>query len=168
MQFEIREADFGDPVHATGIVDLLNSFAADPAGGAKPLSADVRERLIPVLQSHPSALVLLAFVELEPIGIAVCFFGFSTFQARPLLNIHDLAVIPAFREKGVGRALFFEAENRAIRRGCCKLTLEVREDNVRALSLYERLGFADSVGGDSAPTRFLSKDLRVAKTLNSV
>ena len=45
MQFEIREADFGDPVHATGIVDLLNSFAADPAGGAKPLSADVRERL---------------------------------------------------------------------------------------------------------------------------
>ena len=160
MELLVRAADFADPVDATGIVDVLNSYAADRVGGAAPLSADVRERLVPALQSHPSALVLLAFAEQQAVGIAVCFFGLSTFQARPLLNIHDLAVIPAFREKGVGRALLSEAEHRALLRGCCKLTLEVQEDNLRARSLYERFGFSDFLVGNSAPTRFLSKALR--------
>ena len=107
MQFEIREADFGDPVHATGIVDLLNSFAADPAGGAKPLSADVRERLIPVLQSHPSALVLLAFVELEPIGIAVCFFWFFHIPGSASSQHPRLGCDPSVSRKGCrSRSLF--------------------------------------------------------------
>lgn len=42
-------------------------------------------------------LVLLAFVEDEPVGVAVCFFELSTFKTRPLLNIHDLAVLPQYR-----------------------------------------------------------------------
>ncbi len=159
MKIDIREADFADPVHASGIVDVLDQYAADPAGGAEPLSADVRERVVPALQSHPSALVLLAFAAAQPVGIAVCFFGLSTFQARPLLNVHDLAVVPDFRGKGVGRSLLAEAQQRAIGRGCCKLTLEVQEDNARARSLYESFGFSDFVVGDSAPTRFLSKAL---------
>jgi ribosomal protein S18 acetylase RimI-like enzyme len=165
MEFEIREADFADPVHTTGIIDVLNSYAADPVGGAEPLSADVRERLVPALQSHPSALVLLAFAAQRPVGIAVCFFGLSTFQARPLLNIHDLAVVPEFRGKRVGRALLSEAEQRATCRGCCKLTLEVQEDNVRARSLYGNFGFSDYLVGDSAPTRFLSKALPSSKSV---
>ena len=72
MEFHIREADYADPVHTTGIVDVLNSYAADLVGGAKPLSADVRERLVPALQSHPSALALLAFAAQQPVGIALC------------------------------------------------------------------------------------------------
>jgi ribosomal protein S18 acetylase RimI-like enzyme len=163
MEIEIHEADFGDPAHARGIVDVLNSYAADPIGGAEPLSADVRQRLVPTLQNHPSALVLLAFAARQPVGIAVCFFGLSTFRARPLLNIHDLAVVPEFRGKGVGRGLLHEAQQRAIHRGCCKLTLEVQEDNVVASSLYGSFGFSDFLMGDSAPTRFLSKDIPSAK-----
>ena len=38
MSIEIREADFADPVHSAGIVDVLNSYAADPVGGATPLT----------------------------------------------------------------------------------------------------------------------------------
>jgi ribosomal protein S18 acetylase RimI-like enzyme len=51
------------------------------------------------------------------------------------------------------------AEDYARRKGCCKLTLEVQDDNAAARNLYQRFGFADFVFGDSAPTRFLAKPL---------
>jgi len=110
-----------------------------------------------VATEDPTALVLLALVDGSPVGIAVCFFGFSTFRAQPLLNIHDLAVLPDWRGKGIGKALLAAAEERARKRGCCKLTLEVQETNRRALALYETFGFSDFVVGESGPTRFLTK-----------
>jgi ribosomal protein S18 acetylase RimI-like enzyme len=158
MAVDIRTADFTDPVHRSGIVDVLDSYAGDPVGGGSPLADDVRARLVPTLERHPTALVLLASWERRPVGIAVCFFGLSTFQARPLLNVHDLAVIPEFRGKGIGRALLTAVEAEARRRGCCKLTLEVQDDNVRARALYAACGFGDFLVGGS-PTRFLTKAL---------
>jgi GNAT superfamily N-acetyltransferase len=154
----IREANFADAGDAAAIVTVLDSYATDPAGGGKPLPREVRERLVPALRDQPTALVLLAFVGPTPVGIAVGFFGLSTFQARPLLNIHDLAVVAAHRGKGVGRALLREAENRALGRGCCKLTLEVQDANARARALYASFGFEDFVLAGSS-TRFLSKAL---------
>jgi GNAT superfamily N-acetyltransferase len=159
MEIEILEADFTDPVHCAAIIDVLNTYATDPVGGGEPLRPDVRERLVPGLRDHPTAVVLLAFLGRRPVGIAVCFVGFTTFQARPLLNIHDLAVVPEHRGTGIGRLLLAAAEVRAQRRGCCKLTLEVQDDNRRARTLYERFGFTDFVVGNSAPTRFMSKPL---------
>ncbi len=159
VKVQVRAADYGNPGDRAGIIEVLDSYASDPVGGGKPLRDDVRKRLVPALRDQANALVLLAFVEGQPVGLAVCFFGFSTFQARPLLNIHDLAVLPTYRGRGVGRALLVEAEKQARSRGCCKLTLEVQDDNARARSLYERFGFADFVVGASAPTRFLCKPL---------
>ncbi len=132
-------------------------------GGGEPLSPTVRGRLVPALRDHPTALVLLAIEQAHPVGVAVCFLGFSTFQAQPLLNIHDLAVLPEWRSKGVGRALLRAAEHRARQRGCCKLTLEVQDSNDPALRLYESFGFSNFVIGDSGPTRFLAKPLELPK-----
>ena len=158
MELMIREADLADAGDAAAVVTVLDSYASDPAGGGGPLPREVRERLVPALRGYPTALVLLAFVGPTPVGIAVGFFGLSTFQARPLLNIHDLAVVAAHRGKGVGRALLHEAEKRALARGCCKLTLEVQDANARARALYASFGFEDFVIAGS-PTRFLSKAL---------
>jgi len=159
MGVEIVNADFGNAAHCTGIIEVLDSYAADPVGGGEALAADVRDRLVPALRDHPTALVLLAVAQGCPVGIAVCFLGFSTFRARPLLNIHDLAVLPEWRGRGVGRSLLAAAEDRARRRGCCRLTLEVQDDNGRALALYGSFGFSDLTFGDSGPTRFLVKAL---------
>jgi GNAT superfamily N-acetyltransferase len=159
MDLQIRKADFADSRDAAAVVTVVNSYAVDPVGGGQPLPPDVRERLIPALRGHPTTLVLLAFAGDEPAGIAVCFFGLSTFKARPLLNIHDLAVVPKHRGMGVGRALLQAAEEHARRAGCCKLTLEVQDDNSRARGLYQSFGFEDFVVGASKPTRFLAKPL---------
>jgi ribosomal protein S18 acetylase RimI-like enzyme len=159
MEIEIVDADFEDAAHRAGIVEVLDSYAADPVGGGTPLRAEVRERLVSALRDHPTTLALLALSDGRPIGVAVCFLGLSTFQARPLLNIHDLAVLPKYRGRGAGRALLAAAEDRARRRGCCKLTLEVQDDNGRALGLYRSFGFSDFIVGESGPTRFLAKAL---------
>ena len=159
MGVEIVDADFGNAAHCAGIIEVLDSYAADPVGGGEPLSEDVRERLVPALRDHSTALVLLAIAQERLVGIAVCFQGFSTFRARPLLNIHDLAVLPEWRGRGIGRRLLGAAEDRARQFGCCRLTLEVQDDNGRALALYGSFGFSDLVMGDSGPTRFLTKPL---------
>lgn len=142
-QLTVAKADFADPADAAAIVAMLDVYACDPMGGATPLSDDVRERLVPALAEVPGAFVLLARIEGEAVGIANCFTGFSTFAARPLVNIHDMAVAPAHRGKGVARALFvaIEAEARAI--GACKVTLEVLSGNHRAKELYASLGYGD-------------------------
>jgi GNAT superfamily N-acetyltransferase len=159
MSHEVREADLGDPVDGAAIVEVLDSYASDPVGGGRPLGAEARQRLIPALREHPSLLVLLAWEGIRPSGVAVCFFGLSTFAARPLMNIHDLAVMPEQRGRGIGRALLAAAEERAVARGCCKLTLEVQDGNRRARGLYESVGFSDFLIGATGPTRFLSKSL---------
>jgi ribosomal protein S18 acetylase RimI-like enzyme len=152
-----RLADLDSAADAAAIVAVLDSYASDPRGGGQPLSAEVKSRLIPGMKAHPTTRAWLAFDDGEPIGLCVGFVGFSTFQARPLLNIHDLAVVPGRRGGGVGRALLAAAEAHARAAGCCKLTLEVQDDNLPARTLYERFGFRDVVYGDSGPTRFLAK-----------
>ncbi len=100
---DIREADLNLPEDQRAIVDLINAYSMDPMGNGKPLSPEVKEALIPGLRKHPTTLIFLAWEGKQAVGIAVCFLGFSTFAARPLINIHDLAVLPTCRGKGVGR-----------------------------------------------------------------
>jgi len=159
VNVRVREADFDDDRDVNGFIEVLDSYASAPVGGGSPLAPDVRERVVPMLREHPTSLVLLAFVDDELVGVAVCFFGMSSFRARPLLNIHDLAVLPRCQGKGVGQALLEAVEGHARRKGCCKLTLEVLDDNTRARGLYRRFGFGDPVFGHSTPTRFLVKPL---------
>ena len=139
--FTVIEADLDAPQHQEAIVSLINAYARDPMGDGRDLPPEVRERLIPGLRRHPTTLVFLAFDGERPAGIAVCFLGFSTFAARPLINIHDLAVVPEYRGQGVGRLLLGRVEAKGRELGCCKLTLEVRNDNHRAQRLYQKAGF---------------------------
>jgi ribosomal protein S18 acetylase RimI-like enzyme len=104
----------------------------------------VRRGLIPGLREHPTTVIFLAYQGGDPIGIAVCFLGFSTFAARPLINIHDLAVLPDYRGHGVGRLLLDKVGEKAREMGCCKLTLEVLENNHPAMRLYKAAGFAQA------------------------
>jgi len=54
--------------------------------------------------------------------------------------VYYLAVVPAARRVGLGRALMVAAEEWLRARGCPKVQLMVREDNAAALGFYETLG----------------------------
>jgi ribosomal protein S18 acetylase RimI-like enzyme len=156
---QVRPADLADESDAAAIVLLLNAYATDPRGGGKPLPDAVQARLVAGLRRTPASRVWLALEGDKAVGVCVGFLGFSTFQALPLLNIHDLAVLPGQRGRGTGRALLAAAEAQALAEGCCKLTLEVQDDNAPARRLYESFGFRDVRYGDSGPTRFLGKQM---------
>jgi ribosomal protein S18 acetylase RimI-like enzyme len=140
----IIEADLADDAHGRDVVAMTAAYAEDAMGNGGTLPDDVLSRLVPALRAHPTTVVLLAYVSGRVVGIATCFLGFTTFAARPLLNIHDLAVLPEHRGRGVGRALLRAAEESARRRGCVKLTLEVQEHNHRARRVYEAAGFTQA------------------------
>jgi ribosomal protein S18 acetylase RimI-like enzyme len=123
------------------IVEVLDSYASDPMGGGVPLSEGTRATLVDSLEARPWVVTLLAVCNSQPAGLLIALEGFSTFAARPLLNLHDIAVVPRFRGLGIGSRLIEAAVEEARRRGCVKLTLEVLEGNTRAKALYERLGF---------------------------
>jgi ribosomal protein S18 acetylase RimI-like enzyme len=142
---EVIEADLGRGEHEHAIVELLDAYSRDPMGSGSPLPVEVRRNLVPGLREHPTTLVFLAFVAGAPAGLAICFRGFSTFAARPLINIHDLAVLPEHRGHGVGRLLLDAVADKGRALGCCKLTLEVLENNERARSVYEAAGFRQAV-----------------------
>lgn len=142
---EVVEADLNRPDHQRAVVELIDAYAQDPMGDGKPLAAEVRETLVPALQKHPTTLIFLAYRGIEPIGIAVCFVGLSTFAARPLINIHDLAVLPGYRGQGIGRRLLEAVDRKAQELGCCKVTLEVQENNLRARRTYAAAGFCQAL-----------------------
>ena len=155
MDVRVVEADLDEPEHARALVDLIDSYARGPGGQSAPLTPEARANLGPGLRRHPSALVLLAVADGDFAGAAVCFWGFSTFAGKSLLNIHDLVVSPQYQNRGIGGDLLAEAERLARERGCCKLTLEVHDTNANAKRLYERFGF----GPWSPATIYVTKRL---------
>jgi ribosomal protein S18 acetylase RimI-like enzyme len=138
---EVVEADLDRPDHQQDILALTAAYALDPMGNGGPLPREVLERLIPGLKSHPTTLIFLAYKDGHAVGLATCFRGFSTFAAQPLINIHDLVVLPAHRGMGIGRRMLAAVEQKARETGCCKVTLEVQENNTTARHTYEQSGF---------------------------
>jgi ribosomal protein S18 acetylase RimI-like enzyme len=138
---QVRVANLNETDDARFVLELLDMYSQDPLGNGKPLAAEVKERLIPDLRRQANSRTLLAFDRNQPVGLAICFFGYSSFEARPLLNIHDLAVAPQYRGRGIGRALLQAIEVEARHYGCCRITLEVRADNAVARRLYQDYGF---------------------------
>lgn len=152
---DILEADLHREEHQRAVVELLTVYAADPMGIASSLPGDTGSKTVAGLRGLPTSVVYLAYSNNQPIGLAVCFLGFSTFAAKPLLNIHDLVVHPEYRRRGIGSRLLAHVEQDARDRGCCKVTLEVRRDNAVAQSVYRRSGFE----AGTPPYEFWTKSL---------
>lgn len=60
------------------------------------------------------------------------------------LHVNTIAVDPGYRRSGLARALMQGVMQEAVRDGCGKATLEVRESNTPARRLYATLGFAET------------------------
>jgi len=139
----VELADYASPRDAADIVALLEAYARDPMGGGEQLGQEVRDEVVPGLAATPGAFSLIARLDGKAVGLANCFTGFSTFIAKPLINVHDMTVLANHRGRGIGKALLGAVEAEARRRGACKITLEVLSGNDRAKALYAASGYRD-------------------------
>jgi ribosomal protein S18 acetylase RimI-like enzyme len=62
-------------------------------------------------------------------------------QARAHVGMLGMGLLPIVRGQGIGRRLMQAAVNAALAYGFTRIELSVRADNIRAIALYERMGF---------------------------
>ena len=137
----VKKTELNDPVSARAFIRLMDHYARSASGGGQPLGETVYADLLQRLPAFPGFHSWMAWLEGEAVGLLNAFTGFSTFAARPLLNLHDIVVQEAWRGQGIGQALMQAAEAHARETGCCKLTLEVLTHNQSAYRTYLQQGY---------------------------
>lgn len=127
------------PPDTETILTLINALA-DYEKLARP-DAEAKKRLIrDIFSDRPRVNVFLAEHENKPAGYAFVFETYSSFLALPTLYLEDLFVLPEYRSKKVGYALFTAMVNEAHRRGCGRMEWAVLAWNQLAIDFYKRLG----------------------------
>lgn len=134
--FEIRTTTESDIPVILGLIRDLAEYERAP-DAVVATEAGLREVLF---GTKPSAEVLLALENGEPVGFAVYFSNFSTWLGRPGLYLEDLFVKPEKRGKGYGRALLERLAQIARDRGCGRMEWAVLDWNEPAIKFYRKLG----------------------------
>ena len=127
------------PDHARTIATLIRELAAYERleDQAKATTDDLTRHLF---GDRPSAEVLIAEVDGDPVGFALYFSTFSTFRGQPGLYLEDLFVRPEHRGRGIGKALLASVARVAVDRGCGRLEWSVLDWNTPSIEFYRSQG----------------------------
>lgn len=143
-KIHIIKGDLDNMEHAEQFLRLTSAYMADLMGGADPWTDQQKVDVIQEMKQNPCALVLFAKADDKIVGICTCFYAYSTFLAKPLLNIHDIFVDEQYRGMGIAKKLIGSVDQEAVNKNCGKITLEVRRDNLNARDLYKNQGFTEA------------------------
>ncbi len=89
---------------------------------------------------RPFFYCLIAEEDGVPAGFAFYFFNYSTWRGRPGIHLEDLFVRPAFRGRGIGKALLIRVAEFAVANGCVRFQWDVLDWNQTAIDFYHSLG----------------------------
>jgi len=132
----IRPAIEADAATILGFVKELAEFEREPHA-VKASVEDVRRN---GWGPDPVFEALMAELDGVPVGFALTFRNYSTWEGRAGLFVEDLYVQPQARGHGVGRKLLAAVARRAVERGCKRVDLNVLHWNP-AREFYDRVGF---------------------------
>lgn len=125
--FEIREMEDGD------VEDVVAVWTA--AGVTRPWNEPAKDLAFARLNPHSTVLVAVEGGRV----VATTMVGEDGHRGW----VYYVAVDPARRGRGLGRAIMQAAERWLVARGVWKLQLLVRAENVAVQRFYERLGYRD-------------------------
>ncbi|HEV2956118.1 MAG TPA: GNAT family N-acetyltransferase [Xanthobacteraceae bacterium] len=108
---------------------LLHAVVATEADVARDLFGD-----------NPRVFCDLAFWDGAPAGFALWFHNYSTFRGRHGLYLEDLFVEPAYRGRGIGKALLRHLAQRCQAEGFARLEWQVLDWNAPSIAFYKSLG----------------------------
>ena len=84
--------------------------------------------------------VIFAVSDGREVGFALYFHNFSTFLGRAGLYLEDLYVEPAYRGRGIGKALLRALVRIAVARGCGRLEWWCLDWNQGSIDFYRSMG----------------------------
>lgn len=132
----IRKAVRDDAPAILKLVQSLADYEKLP-----PPDAGAHSRLINDLFSgSPRIQAYLGEYDGTVAGYAIVFETYSSFLALPTLYLEDIFVLPEFRSRKLGYALFKAMVAEAHRRGCGRMEWTVLDWNRLAIEFYQRLG----------------------------
>jgi len=136
MSLHLRPATPGDVKTILGLIESLAEY--EKLRHACVATEESLDRHL--FGEHPRAEVVLAEWEGEVAGFALFFHNFSTFLAKPGIYLEDLFVKPAFRCKGIGKALLVHLARLAKLRDCGRVEWSVLDWNTPSIEFYKSLG----------------------------
>jgi GNAT superfamily N-acetyltransferase len=136
MTISIRKAEEGD---APLIFAFINELA-EYERLAHEVDATESDLAKALFGPNPRVFADIAAWNGEPAGVALWFYNFSTFRGRHGIYLEDLYVRPAFRSKGLGRALLRHLARRCLAEGLPRLEWWVLDWNEPALRVYRAIG----------------------------
>ena len=89
---------------------------------------------------HPRLYCDIAEWDGEGAGFAVWFLNFSTFRGRPGIYLEDVFVRPAYRGRGIGKALLTRLARRCIDEGWTRFEWAVLDWNAPSIAFYKSIG----------------------------
>lgn len=89
---------------------------------------------------QPKFRCVIAECDGQPAGFALFFTNYSTWRGRPGICLEDVFVRPAFRKRGIGKALLAHLAQTAVREGCARFEWQVLDWNTPAIEFYLSLG----------------------------
>jgi GNAT superfamily N-acetyltransferase len=76
----------------------------------------------------------------EPAGFAVWFLNYSTFRGRHGLYVEDIFVRPAYRKRGIGKALMARLAQVCVQEGYARCEWAVLDWNAPSIAFYKGIG----------------------------
>lgn len=98
------------------------------------------ERLRASIFERKRAEVLIAELDNYPVGFALFFHNFSTFEGGECLYLEDIFVRQEYRGRGIGKAVFRALAAIALERGCARFDWVCLDWNESSIAFYKSLG----------------------------
>lgn len=132
----IRPATPADAATIVSLVQALAIYENEPLSSVKITPEDVLRDGFGIEKRFE---VLIAELDGEPVGFALFFHNYSTWEGRAGIYVEDLFVLERARGHGLGRQLITALAAIADARGCKRLDLNVLDWNPTR-EFYHRIG----------------------------
>ena len=127
------------PADAPLILDFIRQLAQYERllHEVEATEADIRRDLF---GENPRCFCEIAEVAGTPVGFALWFYTYSTFQGRHGIWLEDLFVDPGLRGKGIGKALLVHLARRCVAENLGRLEWWVLDWNEPSIAFYKSQG----------------------------
>ncbi len=136
MTLAIRPARPSD----SALIFALVKELADYENLSGEVDASERQIAEALFSNNPRLSCDIAEWDGEAVGFSVWFLNFSTFRGRHGIYVEDLFVRPAYRGRGIGKALMAHLARRCVERGFARFEWAVLDWNAPSIAFYKSIG----------------------------